>query len=67
MSMPPLSYLHTTPATPESDFSGEVAGGHLEGTGFALGDEVFGITPADTVCVLALPGLSAELISSTTG
>lgn len=49
MSTFPLSTLHKKPSVPESDFAGTVAGGALDGTGFSIGDEVFGITPADVV------------------
>ncbi|KII87727.1 hypothetical protein PLICRDRAFT_699266 [Plicaturopsis crispa FD-325 SS-3] len=48
MSAPPLSWLHARPgaSVPEFDFSGIVAGGDLRGTGFDVGDEVFGTLPA---------------------
>ncbi|BGP16155.1 hypothetical protein JCM10213_006090 [Rhodosporidiobolus nylandii] len=49
MSMAPLKYLTKVPAVPESDFSGVVEGGDLEGTGLQVGDAVFGIVPAESV------------------
>lgn len=33
------------PGVPEQDFSGTIAGGDLEGTGFKIGDEVYGALP----------------------
>ena len=42
MSTFPLSTFHKTPAVPESDFAGTIAGGALDGTSFVVGDEVFG-------------------------
>ena len=42
MSTFPLSTFHKKPAVPESDFAGTVAGGAIDGTGFKVGDEVFG-------------------------
>ena len=44
----PMSVFQKKPAVPECDVAGTVAGGDLGGK-FALGDEVFGITPADKV------------------
>ncbi|KAL8292550.1 hypothetical protein RQP46_001162 [Phenoliferia psychrophenolica] len=44
----PLTLGQKKPSVPESDVAGTVAGGDLGGK-FALGDEVFGITPADKV------------------
>lgn len=44
-SVPPLSFVHKTPAVPEFDFSGVIAGGTLDGTGYVMGQEVFGISP----------------------
>lgn len=49
ISVPPFSYLQKKPACPESDFSGIVRGGKLEGTQFKQGDEVFGIRPAEKI------------------
>jgi hypothetical protein len=49
MTKSPLSLLMKTPAIPESDFSGVVVGGAVEGTGFNLGQEVFGIVPGNDV------------------
>ena len=46
MSTFPLSTLHKKPSVPESDFAGTVAGGALDGTGFSIGDEVFGYVHA---------------------
>lgn len=45
----PLTLLQKKPAVPGSDFSGVVEGGDLEGSGFKVGDEVFGIVPYDDV------------------
>ena len=45
ISMPPLSFFHKTPAVIESDFSGVIAGGTLDGTGYIIGQEVFGVSP----------------------
>lgn len=52
MSLFPISLSHVKPATPEFDLAGVVAGGELDGTGFSLGDEVFGIVPTEIVCVI---------------
>lgn len=49
MSQMPFSLQQKRPCVSESDLSGVVAGGNLEGTGFAEGDEVFGIIPFDQV------------------
>lgn len=49
-----------TPAIPESDFSGVVAGGNLSGTGFEIGDEVFGIVTAEEVHFKTGNGTLAE-------
>lgn len=46
MGTPPMKYMQTTPAVPEGDFAGTVEGGNLEGTGLKVGDEVFGLVPA---------------------
>ncbi|GAA5898782.1 hypothetical protein JCM8208_005394 [Rhodotorula glutinis] len=46
MGMAPMKYMQRVPCVPESDFSGVVAGGSLDGTDLKLGDEVFGIIPA---------------------
>lgn len=43
--MPLLSFFHKTPAVPEFDFSGVIAGGTLDGTGYVIGQEVFGVSP----------------------
>ncbi|GAA6027124.1 hypothetical protein JCM8097_002410 [Rhodosporidiobolus ruineniae] len=47
MGMPPVSWLQKVPAVPESDFSGVVEGGDLAGSGLSVGDEVFGLVPAE--------------------
>lgn len=44
MFAPPFVWLQKRPAVPELEFSGEIAGGDLTGTDFAIGDECFGIT-----------------------
>lgn len=44
MCIPPLSWMLKKPGVPEFEFSGEIAGGDVTGSGFALGDEVFGTT-----------------------
>ncbi|GAA5942609.1 hypothetical protein JCM3775_003655 [Rhodotorula graminis] len=46
MGMAPMRYMQRVPCVPEGDFSGVVAGGSLDGTDLKLGDEVFGIVPA---------------------
>ena len=46
MGVAPMKYMQRVPCVPESDFSGVVAGGSLDGTDLKLGDEVFGIIPA---------------------
>lgn len=53
MSSLPFSLQQKKPCVSESDLSGVVAGGNLEGTGLALGDEVFGIIPFDQVSVIS--------------
>lgn len=49
MSLFPIRLLQKKPGVPESDFAGIVVGGDLDQSGFKVGDEVFGITPADVV------------------
>jgi hypothetical protein len=49
MSTPPISWGQKKPCVPEADVSGIIAGGELEGTGFSMRDEVFGIVPYDTM------------------
>jgi translation initiation factor 2 gamma subunit (eIF-2gamma) len=43
------SFAVKKPGIPESDFSGVVAGGNLQGTDLKVGEEVYGIVPADWV------------------
>jgi NADPH:quinone reductase-like Zn-dependent oxidoreductase len=45
----PFRYLSKTPAYPESDISGVIVGGKVEGTAFKVGDEVFGQIPYSTM------------------
>lgn len=45
------------PGVPEFEFSGEIAGGDVTGSGFALGDEVFGTTGMPCVPILPLSKL----------
>ncbi|SCV74384.1 BQ2448_6816 [Microbotryum intermedium] len=45
MGVFPISALQKVPSIPEADLSGTISGGNLEGTGFALGDAVFGQIP----------------------
>lgn len=40
----PIKFLQKRPGIPESEFSGEIVGGKVDGTGFAIGDEVFGLS-----------------------
>jgi NADPH:quinone reductase-like Zn-dependent oxidoreductase len=49
ISLPPLSLIHKKPAVPEFDFSGVIVGGKLDGTGYMIGQEVFGIAPTEEV------------------
>lgn len=58
MSVWPMTLGQKKPSTPEYDVAGTVAGGALEGTGFALGDEVFGQVPADKVMKTGLGTLA---------
>lgn len=53
----PIKFLQKIPGVPESEFSGEIAGGKLDGTGFALGDEVFGILPSREPFCLKSPAM----------
>ncbi|SGY45050.1 BQ5605_C001g00239 [Microbotryum silenes-dioicae] len=45
MGVFPISALQKVPSIPEADLAGTIAGGNLEGSGFALGDAVFGQIP----------------------
>ncbi|SCZ98587.1 BZ3500_MvSof-1268-A1-R1_Chr3-1g05482 [Microbotryum saponariae] len=45
MGVFPISALQKVPSVPEADLAGTIAGGNLEGSGFALGDAVFGQIP----------------------
>lgn len=51
MSLPPLCWFQKTPCVPESDVSGTIVEGNLEGTDLKVGDEVFGIKPAGQMSV----------------
>lgn len=63
MGVVPLSYAHKKPGTPESDFSGEIAGGdNLDTLGFKLGDEVCGMAMLWCVLRLALLRILRTLI-----
>lgn len=54
MSVPPLSWMQKTPCVPESDVSGIIVEGDLSGTDLQVGDEVFGIVPAENVYGFAI-------------
>lgn len=54
--MPGSVFLTKKPGVPEQDFSGTIAGGDLEGTGFKVGDEVFGALPVRFFSILNSEG-----------
>jgi len=49
MGTPPISWMQKTPGIPECDVSGTIVEGNVEGTGFKVGDAVFGIKRAEQV------------------
>jgi NADPH:quinone reductase-like Zn-dependent oxidoreductase len=40
--------MTTKPGVPEQDFSGTIAGGGIAGSGFKIGDEVYGALPVSS-------------------
>lgn len=55
-------FLTKKPGVPEQDFSGTIAGGDLEGSGFKIGDEVYGALPVSFAFSAVLGG-SADIIT----
>lgn len=49
MYLAPIKWIQKKPAVPECDVAGMVVGGNLQGTGVAIGDEVFGLVPGEDV------------------
>ncbi|GAA5928890.1 NAD(P)-dependent alcohol dehydrogenase [Sporobolomyces koalae] len=49
MGVAPLCWVQKTPCVPESDVSGTIVNGNLEGTDLKVGDAVFGIKAAELV------------------